>query len=104
MDPIVTVVETDDVPPTFHETNKFTQVFQTIIDAYGMATYREINPGHLDVFFAVVLFLMSHLYCLHYPRVAVLVLQHCKKLSFDSHSVPGPCWGLFVSRQSPGTE
>jgi len=45
MDPIVTVTESEDVPPTFHETNKFTKVFQAIIDAYGVATYREINPG-----------------------------------------------------------
>ncbi|OQR67522.1 V-type proton ATPase 116 kDa subunit a isoform 1-like [Tropilaelaps mercedesae] len=42
--PILQQVATDQTPPTYNRTNKFTNGFQNIIDAYGIATYREINP------------------------------------------------------------
>nr|CAD7401630.1 unnamed protein product [Timema cristinae] len=39
------VIETAEPPPTFNRTNKFTRGFQNLIDSYGVATYREINPA-----------------------------------------------------------
>ncbi|KAG5470068.1 hypothetical protein LSCM4_02762 [Leishmania orientalis] len=42
---IVTVHSEQKHPPTFFETNRFTESFQGIVDSYGMARYKEVNPG-----------------------------------------------------------
>ncbi|XP_011870121.1 PREDICTED: V-type proton ATPase 116 kDa subunit a isoform 1 isoform X2 [Vollenhovia emeryi] len=39
------VIHSDENPPTFNRTNKFTRGFQNLIDAYGVASYREANPA-----------------------------------------------------------
>jgi len=42
---IVNQIRTSKTPPTYNKTNKFTEGFQTIINAYGTAKYTEVNPG-----------------------------------------------------------
>lgn len=38
-------METFEDPPTYNRTNKFTHAFQALINAYGVASYREMNPA-----------------------------------------------------------
>lgn len=39
------MIPTNEDPPTFNRTNRFTRGFQNLIDAYGVASYREANPA-----------------------------------------------------------
>jgi V-type H+-transporting ATPase subunit a len=38
-------IDTRDQPPTYFKTNSFTKIHQSIVDSYGIARYKEINPA-----------------------------------------------------------
>lgn len=42
-------MDTKEQPPSHHQLNKFTRGFQNIVDAYGIASYREFNPAPFTV-------------------------------------------------------
>ena len=50
-------MQTKEPPPTYNVTNKFTVGFQNIVDAYGVATYREVNPGTVFVINIIAIYL-----------------------------------------------
>ncbi|XP_010770533.1 V-type proton ATPase 116 kDa subunit a isoform 1 [Notothenia coriiceps] len=53
---ILNRMQTKQTPPTFNKTNKFTSGFQNIVDAYGIGSYREINPGMRHTFMFSMVF------------------------------------------------
>ena len=71
-------LQTRDVPPTFYRLTKFTMAFQALIDAYGVSSYKEANPGLFaiatfpflfavmfgDIGHGIILFLVGLIMCL----------------------------------------
>jgi len=43
--PTIERIPTKEEHPTFNRTNKYTSGFQSLIDAYGVNSYREVNPS-----------------------------------------------------------
>lgn len=46
---ILSVIQSNEEPPTYFQTNKFTRSFQAIVDAYGIAHYQEVNPAPFTI-------------------------------------------------------
>ncbi|EFA74721.1 vacuolar proton ATPase 100-kDa subunit [Heterostelium album PN500] len=46
---VLSIIKPEDEPPTYFETNKYTNSFQQIVNAYGVAKYREVNPAVLTI-------------------------------------------------------
>ena len=86
---IINEIKTNKTPPTYLKTNKYTEGFQTIVNAYGTATYREVNPA-MPVFvtfpflFAVMFGDLGHAIIMLSGAVAMVYWEKpLKKVSFE---------------------
>lgn len=84
-------IATKETPPTHFEVNKFTTVFQSIVDSYGIARYQEYNPAVFTTItfpflFAVMFGDAGHGVIM--TCVALIMLWYEKKLlaNYDSMS------------------
>ncbi|XXG54968.1 hypothetical protein AAC387_Pa03g2721 [Persea americana] len=81
MGTIFHVMDAVESPPTYFRTNRFTNAFQEIVDAYGVARYQEANPGVYTVItfpflFAVMFGDWGHGICLLLGSLMLIVLEN----------------------------
>jgi len=81
---IVNKLRTTKTPPSYIKTNKFTEAFQTIINAYGTTKYREVNPGLPTIvtfpfLFAVMFGDLGHGALMTMAAIAMIIFE--KKMS-----------------------
>ncbi|KAI3513264.1 hypothetical protein L1887_20593 [Cichorium endivia] len=77
---ILEILHTKESPPTYFRTNKFTSAFQEIVDAYGVAKYREANPGLYTIvtfpfLFAVMFGDWGHGICLFLATLFLIIRE-----------------------------
>ncbi|XP_020179748.1 V-type proton ATPase subunit a3 isoform X1 [Aegilops tauschii subsp. strangulata] len=81
---IFQILNTQESPPTYFQTNKFTSSFQDIVDAYGIASYQEVNPGLFTIvtfpfLFAVMFGDWGHGICIFLTAMYLIIRE--KKLA-----------------------
>lgn len=77
---IFEILHAKESPPTYFRTNKFTSAFQEIVDAYGVAKYREANPGLYTIvtfpfLFAVMFGDWGHGICLFLATLFLIIRE-----------------------------
>ncbi|KAH6688579.1 vacuolar ATP synthase 98 kDa subunit [Plectosphaerella plurivora] len=86
---IINEIRTNKTPPTYIKTNKFTEAFQTIVNAYGTPTYQEVNPAlpvivTFPFLFAVMFGDLGHAIIMLSAALAMIYWEKpLKKVSFE---------------------
>ena len=96
--PILNQMSTHESPPTFFRTNKFTSAFQELIDAYGVAAYREANPAVFTIITFPFLFAVMFGDAGHGCVVLAFGLWMCiKEKQLESRKIDSEIWKIFFA-------
>ncbi|KAK9298335.1 hypothetical protein QLX08_008333 [Tetragonisca angustula] len=92
------VIHTNENPPTFNRTNKFTRGFQNLIDAYGVASYREANPAPYTIITFPFLFGIMFGDCGHgFIMTLFAVYMIATEKKYLARKTSSEIWNMFFS-------
>merc|ERR1711868_38690 len=96
--PILNEMATVEQPPTFFRTNKFTSAFQALINAYGVASYREANPAVYTIITFPFLFAVMFGDAGHGVIMLAFGLWMCiKEKQLESRKIDSEIWKIFFA-------
>ncbi|TRY81906.1 hypothetical protein DNTS_013376 [Danionella cerebrum] len=89
-------IPSTDTPPTLIRTNKFTSGFQNIVDAYGVSSYREVNPAPYTIItfpflFAVMFGDLGHGIIMALFAIWMVLYENDRKLKKTRNEI----WNIF---------
>ncbi|CAG9559514.1 unnamed protein product [Danaus chrysippus] len=94
--PILNRMDTTEPPPTYNRTNKFTSAFQHLIYAYGVATYREVNPAPYTIITFPFLFAVMFGDLGHGALMAAFGFWMCyKEKPLQAKRIDSEIWTIF---------
>ncbi|XP_046917281.2 V-type ATPase subunit a family protein Vha100-1 isoform X1 [Dermatophagoides farinae] len=96
--PVISPMEPKETPPTYNRTNKVTSGFQNIVDSYGVATYREINPTPFTIITFPFLFAVMFGDAGHGLLMAVFAAwMVLKERNLQLQKNPNEIWLMFFN-------
>lgn len=96
--PILNQMVARESPPTFFRTNKFTSAFQNLINAYGVAGYREANPAVYTIITFPFLFAVMFGDTGHGLIMLGFALWMClKEKQLEARKIDSEIWRIFFA-------
>merc|ERR1719361_1898117 len=82
-------VQTNSTPPTYTKVNEYTEVFQKLVNEYGIPKYQEANPALLTVVTFPFIFGMMYGDVGHGSMLLCVGIWLCLNAESLRYSVPG---------------